>query len=109
MRPRAQRVVQATTVRTGQKDVDRALDSVRSALHDVAARPRPRVLLRVKLVSGLNKIDHGLSSPPLAFSWNTNAAGGVVSDAQTENPFPARQLWVRLSGAASANATLVVY
>lgn len=109
MRARAKRSLQVAELRTGQVAVDRALESMRQVVNQLAQMISVRAVLRAELVSGLNRLDHGLGSAPVTFGWVTDEDGAVVADAQRDNPFPARQLWVRLSGAPSANAVLLVY
>jgi hypothetical protein len=108
-RARRGRVVEVPEVRTGDPVVDRALDAIRTIVAQLAQRPAPRAILQVALVSGLNKLDHGLDSPPITFGWVTDTDGALISSAQAENPLPSRQLWVRLSGAPTAAAELMVY
>lgn len=105
------RTIGVPQVRTGQPAVDRALDADRAVISDLARRVSlaPRTILHVALVSGLNQLEHGLDSPPITFGWVTDTDGAIIASAQADNPLPSRQLWVRLSGASSANADLLVY
>lgn len=107
--PRTRRVQQMPAMRTGQEGVDRALDSARDVVNRLARATSVRAVLRVKLQPGLNKLDHGIGRAPVTFSWTTDVVGAVVSTAQADNPFPARNLWVRLSGTGPADAVLLVY
>lgn len=107
--PRVKRSRQAPAIRTGDAGTDRALDAVRDVVNQLAQAVAVRAVLRVRLTPGLNKLNHGLGRAPLTFTATTDVVGAVVSNAQTENPFPARQLWLRLSGASPANAVVMVY
>lgn len=108
-RPRTKLSQQTPAIRTGDPGTDRALDAVREVVAQLARAVAPRATILTRLAPGLNKLAHGLGRAPLTFTWTTDEAGAVVSNAQAENPFPARQLWVRLSGANPANAVLLVY
>ena len=93
----------------GDAVVQRALDTIRQVVNELVARTMIRAIITVDLISGLNKIDHGLGSAPRTFGWVTDTVGAIVSSDQQNNPFPTRQLWVRLSGAPFAKAELLVY
>lgn len=96
-------------IRTGQVEIDRALDPLRDAVNELVQRPIPRAMLEASLNAGLNKIGHGMGDAPRAFNCITDTAGAVVSDKQKDNPFPHRDLWVWLDGVASARAVIWLY
>lgn len=103
------RLAQVPEIRTGNQVIDRALDPLRGVVNDITSRPLPRAMIEASLVAGLNKVGHGMGEEPRAWHATLNAAGAVLSDRQADNPFPHRDLWVWLDGAAEARAIIWLY
>lgn len=65
------------------------------------------VPLEATLVEGLNKIGHGLAVKVPHFLHAALPTTGVsVANAQAENPYPERQVWVRLAGVAELDVLI---
>lgn len=103
------RLAQVPEIRTGSPAIDRALDPMRDAVNAITQRPLPRAMIEASLVAGLNKVGHGMGEEPRSWHATLDAVGAVLSDMQKQNPFPHRDLWVWLDGAAEARAVLWLY
>jgi hypothetical protein len=106
---RPRRIQSAKQVKTGTVEVDRATGVASDAIQHLLERPIARVAIQADLIWGLNKLDHGMGEEPFGFHATTDSPEAVVTSAQVTNPFPSRQLWVRLTGAAYASVVLWVY
>lgn len=98
-------------IRTGNQKIDRAQAQTAGKINQLLRGVFSQVVpLEVALVSGLNKVGHGLGVPVAHF---THAVLGdptaIVSSDQEDNPMPHRQVWVRLTGASSCSALLFLF
>ncbi len=105
------RAGQVATVKTGSPAVDRAMQDVRDKVNPLLRGAFAQaIVLEATLASGLNKLGHGLGVPVHHFMHAAlREPSAIVSNGQPENPFPERQLWVRLSNAASADVVLFLF
>ena len=105
------RLAPLSAMRTGNRDVDRALEDLRTRTnHLIAGTFAHAVALEVDLVEGLNRLGHGLGVPVSHFVHAALPTTGVtVANAQAENPRPERQLWVRMAGVAEVTALLFLF
>jgi hypothetical protein len=102
------RAGQIASLKTGTPEIDRALDAVRDKVNPLLRGAFAQaIVLEASLESGLNKIGHGLGVPVHHFMHAAlREPSAIISNGQPENPFPERQLWVRLTNAASADVVL---
>ena len=95
-------------VRTGDVKVDRAVNALGDRLNGlVDSSFAQAVPLEVSLVEGLNKIGHRLGQTVPYFTHAALPTTGItIGSAQTENPRPDQQVWVRMAGVSSTKALL---
>jgi hypothetical protein len=106
---RQRRSQDVQTIKTGDSATDRQASATSEAISQLLTRPIARVAIKAVLEWGMNKLDHGIGEEPFGFHATTDEAGAIVTKAQDDNPFPGRQLWVRLDGVARCNAVVFIY
>ncbi len=102
------RVGQVAPVRSGNASIDRFQDDVAAKLNPLLRGAFAQAIpLEATLVSGLNKIGHGLGVPvPHFICAALPDPGAAVTSAQPENPRPESQIWLRMSGPDYCQALL---
>lgn len=105
------RVAFVAPVRTGDAKADRAQNETSARVNQLLRNTFTQAVpLEVDLIEGLNKIGHGIGSPVAHFSHAALPdATATLSSAQADNPFPARQVWVQMAGAATCRALLFLF
>jgi hypothetical protein len=85
-------------------------DVVSRVNHLIRATFANAVTFEVTLAEGLNKFGHGMGVEVAHFVHAALPNTGVfVANAQAENPYPDKQLWVRMSGTAEIDALLFLF
>lgn len=95
-------------IRTGDARVDRAQADSAAKVNQLIRGPFAQaIVLEVDLVAGLNRIGHGLGVPVAHFLPTALPALGVeLANAQSENPMPQLQVWIRMAGTPSCRALI---
>jgi hypothetical protein len=109
-RPKAMRAVsRAPFVKVDDPKIDRALDGLRGAVHEIQEQ-RSRDVVQVDLVIGTNKVRHGLGRAAMGYSLTPTVASAAFAHAiDRTNPRPEAECWIEVIGTAQPGAVVEVW
>lgn len=91
-------------------EIDRAIGAVADAVQELQAR-RERVHVVATLVTGTNRVRHGLGRPFAGYTITPTVANAAFAHAlsSTKNPRPDLEVWIDVVNGPQANAAIEVY